>query len=743
MNYQAENLSIRTKIVIMLCATAIMTLIFVVTALVVYEKRSIKKNLTSELISIADVVGLNNGAALIFNDDKAASENLSFLSAKKSIAAAILYDQSGTVKASYHREGNTFNEMPKNIDSILHQIEEDKIDSHTAVHSFQTNGYLNVIRHVHAQEMHMGYIHLMDDMQSIRDRLLSYYLLLCFVVCITFVLVIFMASRLQLLFTAPLFKLMDSMEKVISEKNYNVTIREGGKDEFGTLIGHFNKMLHEIQSRDQELKSYSADLEQRVALRTNDLLQAKKDLEKSVNELEVAKESAEAANRAKSRFLANMSHEIRTPMNSVLGFLSLSLEDETLPELHRKQLTIAHNSANSLLSLLSEILDLSKIDSGNHTFDEKPFSLRQMLDNLIRPFSVQARAKKLELTVSVATGAVDLVIGDISHVSQVLNNLINNAVKFTEKGKVSIKVESAYPDALLRQQHEMESSLNSSAGDEITGDIDEVPGDLTEGESPPIEVILFSIADTGIGIPANRLDILFDPFTQGDVSTTRRYGGSGLGTAVAKQLVEFMGGRIWVESTMGEGSRFFFTIPFRLASKNLLTPNAAQAFAHDSGKTGNLRNAHDSGKTRNLRNTHDSEKMSDNMATLRIAHDSEKTGNLRTAHDYENRGEGDKDKKTDPAPVVEEIAENRFFLTPFLENPGNEERIEHLKAELEGLKKACGEYSPDATEPFVIALEKIVEPSLLVPIRNRIDQFDFDGVIEDADLLAEKLGLSL
>ncbi len=246
---------------------------------------------------------------------------------------------------------------------------------------------------------------------------------------------------------------------------------------------------------------------------------AEKELKQAKEASEQARRAAEHANRAKSEFLANMSHEIRTPMNSVLGFLDLTLEDANLHEIQRTYLRNARNSAKSLLKLINDILDISKLESNHLELENIPFSLDRTVQDAIRILDPKAKEKGLFLKLLFHEDIPRNVIGDPVRLRQILINLVGNAVKFTEKGGITIHV----------------SPKNDS-------------------------VIHFSIADTGIGIPGDRLQIIFEPFTQADASTTRRFGGTGLGTAISRQLVELMGGKIWAESKTGEGSTFHFTV---------------------------------------------------------------------------------------------------------------------------------------------------------------------------------------
>lgn len=440
-------------------------------------------------------------------DRKAADKLLATLSNDPDIEMAVLYDTGNLPIAQYKRTDNSLPVMPEKAGPDGFRYVWEKWQMKLEVN------YPVVIEETRIGTLHIvaGVGRLYESFKQFGNSLL---LSLLGVLLWSYILSSFVHKPLS----RTLADLVNAARRVTERADYNVKVKVRSNDEVGKLAETFNSMLEAIIVRDEELQVHRNNLESVVSERTIELRQ-KRD------------EALSAAN-AKSEFLANMSHEIRTPMNGVIGVLSL-LQEAKLSEEHKRLLETASRSADSLLMVINDILDFSKIDAGMVEFEEIPFDLRELMEESALLFVDSVDISRTDLICFVPNQIHTALIGDPTRLRQVLANLLSNAIKFTDHGEVVLQVEV-----------------------------------VKKEES--VQTLKFQVRDTGVGIPSNDIDRLFEKFTQADGSTTRKYGGTGLGLSVCKQLVELQGGEIGVESRAGSGATFWFTLPVKLQQNEVV-----------------------------------------------------------------------------------------------------------------------------------------------------------------------------
>jgi signal transduction histidine kinase/DNA-binding response OmpR family regulator/HPt (histidine-containing phosphotransfer) domain-containing protein len=506
------HLSIARKLTAIGVATSTASLILACAVFMAYDASSSRERLVRDMSMLADVIGRNSTAALAFGDTEAARDTLRGIAINEHIVAADVLTEEGATLASYRASAGT--------PHSTHAVPQAIIRGGQPWHTFTDDGLL-VVRPVVLEHDRIGAVYIESDLREIWARAASLGKIVAAVLAAAFVLAVTLASRLQRVISAPLLRLTEATRVVEQDGRYDVRVEPAGQDEIGELVAGFNKMLGEIQQRDGALLRNQEQLEATVAARTAELQLLNTDLIG-------ARDRAMEASRAKSEFLANMSHEIRTPMNGIIGMTELALDTELRPDT-RDCLDTVKASAETLLAILNDILDFSKIESRKLELESVPFALADLVNDLLRPFALGADQKNLELILNIAPEVPAAIMGDPLRLQQVLGNLVGNALKFTTTGHVLVELSEESRDGEVSTLH-------------------------------------FSVTDTGIGVAAAKHATIFQAFSQADGSTTRRFGGTGLGLTISANLVQMMGGHIWLESEPGVGTTFHFSAPFTVAT---------------------------------------------------------------------------------------------------------------------------------------------------------------------------------
>lgn len=527
-----NKLSIAAKLVFINAVVVGIALIVAASSFIVSESINGRERLVSELTGHAEIAGYNSAAPIAFDDQETAKEILSSLAIVSAIDFAVVFNAENQLFTYYdrqHQEGTEGKiQSPYIYQNALIWPANAKQPYIFA------DQKLHLVRDIELGEEFLGTIYIqanLDGFKEIRNQLA---LLSFFVLLGALILSVLIMARVQRLVSDPILRLSETMHKVTHEQNYAARATKVAEDELGVLTDGFNNMLTEIERRDVELIHHREQLEQQVSERTSDLRSANQELEATIvalkdanNAVRVSEENkrvAEKSAKAKSQFLANMSHELRTPMNGVLGMLSL-LKDTGLSEAQRQYLAVAYDSGSALLDLLNDVLDLSKIEEGQLGLENISFEMQEIVYDVCTLLGESCYQKGVELVVFKKGQLPTLVQGDPVRFRQVVLNLVGNAIKFTSEGHIKLTI---------------------------------MPGEIVDGR----QKFHFEVQDTGIGIREDARDLIFENFSQADSSTTRKYGGTGLGLALCKQLVTMMDGELGVESEFGVGSTFWFNLSF-------------------------------------------------------------------------------------------------------------------------------------------------------------------------------------
>ena len=474
-----KDLSIRTKITILVMVISFIAIIIASVIFAHYDKQQFNRQMLSNLTILADIVGDNNTANIMFNYPEEAQTVLQTLSVDNNICVARIYDNSNNIFAEYTKSAQ-FNNT--NLDFI----------SSTDTFAF-TNDALLVNRKIILDDEKIGSIFLHQSLDGYHTRIRQFVQVVLIMILVSMFIALLLTSRMQDVITKPIIDLTVTMRTMSDITDYQVKKIERRNDEIGELMKGFNTMIKQIKKQNIDLT--------------------------------IAKEQAENLAKVKDQFLANMSHEIRTPMNGIVGMARL-LNDTKLNEEQKTFLNNIIISANNLLIIINDILDFSKIEAGKMEIENIDFNLFDVINNLSANYTQSTESKGLYFKVNIDPRAPKNIIGDPTRLNQILNNLLSNALKFTEYGGITLTIKVISQDS----------------------------------ESSKLD---FIVHDTGIGIPKEKQEIIFSSFSQASSDTTRKYGGTGLGLTISRQLAELQGGSISLNSESGRGSSFTLEITYK------------------------------------------------------------------------------------------------------------------------------------------------------------------------------------
>ena len=503
-----KDLSIKRKLTAVIMLTSCVVLLIASTGFVLSELLTSRRAIVQELSTIAQIIGNNSTAALVFDDKASAQETLSALSAKPDVVSAYIFRKvdknQGGAFTGYEAGGSEKNKaMPGINKEIMDTLwsEGTKTNKQTGQDIHLLDGYVDLYMPIVLDDEVIGIIYLRSNLEEMYAQLNLYFLVAAFVTFLSFVVALVLSAKLQRVISQPILQLANTMKRVSTrsesnESGYVIEAEKYGDDELGVLTDGFNRMLKQIQAREEGLKT--------------------------------ARHQAEMANRAKTEFLANMSHELRTPLNAILGFSEL-IKNELLGPLgnqrYRDYAGDIHESGTHLLQVITDILDISKVEAGKLELHEEAVDVGDLIGNSVRLIAERAKEASLSVTVKTESG-LRAIYADERLIKQCLINLLSNAVKFTPEGGYIIV-----------------RALNGPDG-----------------------TMVISVADTGIGIEKDEIPRVLAAFGQADGSLSRKYEGTGLGLPLVKSFVELHGGSLDIQSGIGVGT----TVTIRFPAERVL-----------------------------------------------------------------------------------------------------------------------------------------------------------------------------
>ncbi len=482
-------------------------------AVLVVETRSIRESQIFTYQSLAHLMAARSVFAVVFNDTEAATENLRALSTYPAISDVSIFLNDGKYFA-YHDTPSAATLTP-----LL-------APTHAEAPPAVSDDFMVVTAPVVRDGELLGSLVLRANRNNYHHQLNQLLMLAASVLLASLLAAWAVAGWLQRLVTRPIEALAQATRRTAgSQPDYSQIVEKQSNDEIGQLTDAFNTMLSTIRRRDQDLIEVNEQLENRVTQRTEALNASNQQLQHLADDLRVAKEAADQANLAKSNFLAHMSHELRTPLNAILGFSQLLAKDHSAPPRQREQLGIINRSGEHLLTMINDVLDLSRIEAGKINLNAVAFDLHRLCGDITDMMRLRADEKGLGLSLSIADDLPRTIRTDAGKLRQIIINFVGNAIKYSERGHISLRLLLAEPNR-----------------------------------------IRLEVEDTGVGIPEDMLSDIFDPFVQ--VGTHRQSKGSGLGLAISHRYAEMMGGQMGLTSVINQGSCFWANVPIEVVAED-------------------------------------------------------------------------------------------------------------------------------------------------------------------------------